>query len=147
LAWGLGLLSLRVVGAVGRHPSIDVAAMDAIWLPIFACKLTQLDEMFTDAVKSDAFPSLFTEGRSTASTWTCRFWTRAEVLYHHTQARKARAVSSPSGVPPTPRVRLTTLAGLAAMMAPATSLSPMNLIWAPVDSVPAAPWATAPIRR
>ena len=44
-------------------PSFDVAAMDAIWLPTFAGKLTPLDDMFTDAVKADLFPSLLAEGQ------------------------------------------------------------------------------------
>jgi multiple sugar transport system substrate-binding protein len=63
-------------------PSFDVAAMDAIWLPTFAGKLTPLDDMFTDAVKADLFPSLLTEGQINGKYVGMPVWANAEILYY-----------------------------------------------------------------
>ncbi len=52
--------------------SFDVAALDAIWLKGFADGVEPLDDMFTDDVKSDLFPSLLTEARSTDTSSGCR---------------------------------------------------------------------------
>jgi multiple sugar transport system substrate-binding protein len=63
-------------------PSFDVAAMDAIWLPTFAGKLTPLDDMFTDAVKADLFPSLLTEGQINGKYVGMPVWANAEILFY-----------------------------------------------------------------
>jgi ABC-type glycerol-3-phosphate transport system substrate-binding protein len=44
-------------------PSFDVAAGDAIWLPLFASKLQPLDSFFTNSVKADLFPATLAEGQ------------------------------------------------------------------------------------
>lgn len=63
-------------------PSFDVAAMDAVWLPTFAGKLTPLDDMFTDAVKADLFPALLTEGQINGKYVGMPVWANAEVLFY-----------------------------------------------------------------
>ena len=63
-------------------PSFDIAAMDAIWLPTFAGKLTPLDDMFTDTVKADLFPSLLTEGQIKGKYVGMPVWANAEVLFY-----------------------------------------------------------------
>jgi multiple sugar transport system substrate-binding protein len=63
-------------------PSFDVAAMDAIWLPTFAGKLTPLDDLFTDAVKADIFPSLLAEGQINGKYVGMPAWANAEILFY-----------------------------------------------------------------
>lgn len=62
--------------------SFDVAAMDAIWLPTFAGKLTALDDMFTEEVKADLFPALVTEGQINGKYVGMPVWANAEILYY-----------------------------------------------------------------
>ncbi|WP_075891897.1 ABC transporter substrate-binding protein [Actinomyces provencensis] len=64
--------------------SFDVAAIDAIWLPAFADALTPLDDMYTDDVKSDLFPSLVTEANVDGRYVGMPAWTNAEILYYRT---------------------------------------------------------------
>lgn len=64
--------------------SFDVAALDAIWLPAFADGVTPLDDMFTDAVKSDLFPSLVNEAQVNGHFVGMPVWTNAEVLFYRT---------------------------------------------------------------
>ncbi|HET9647506.1 MAG TPA: sugar ABC transporter substrate-binding protein [Microlunatus sp.] len=65
-------------------PSFDVAAMDAIWLPTFAGKLTALDDMFTDAVKADLFPSLVSGAQINGKYVGMPVWANAEILFYRT---------------------------------------------------------------
>lgn len=65
-------------------PSFDVAAMDAIWLPTFAGKLTPIDDLFTDAVKADLFPSLVTGAQINGTYVGMPVWANAEVLFYRT---------------------------------------------------------------
>lgn len=63
-------------------PSFDVAAMDAIWLPTFAGKLTPLDDMFTAPVKADLFPSLLKESQINGKYVGMPVWANAEILFY-----------------------------------------------------------------
>jgi multiple sugar transport system substrate-binding protein len=65
-------------------PSFDVAAMDAIWLPTFAGKLTPIDDMFTDAVKADLFPSLVSGAQIDGKFVGMPAWANAEILFYRT---------------------------------------------------------------
>ena len=65
-------------------PSFDIGAMDAIWLPTFAGKLTPLDDMFTDQVKADLFPSLLTEGQINGKYMGMPVWANAEIIFYRT---------------------------------------------------------------
>jgi ABC-type glycerol-3-phosphate transport system substrate-binding protein len=62
--------------------SFDVAALDAIWLPTFAEALTPLDDLYTDDVKSDLFPSLVTEANVDDHFVGMPAWTNSEILYY-----------------------------------------------------------------
>lgn len=64
--------------------SFDVAALDAIWLPAFADGLTPLDDMYTDKVKSDLFPSLVKEANVGGKYVGMPAWTNSEILYYRT---------------------------------------------------------------
>ena len=64
--------------------TFDVGALDAIWLPTFAGKLTPLDDMFTDAVKADLFPSLVTGGQINGKYVGMPVWANAEILFYRT---------------------------------------------------------------
>jgi ABC-type glycerol-3-phosphate transport system substrate-binding protein len=64
--------------------SFDVAALDAIWLPSFADGLQPLDDLFTDEVKADLFPSLLDEAEVDDSFAGMPVWTNAEILYYRT---------------------------------------------------------------
>ncbi|GAA3641176.1 ABC transporter substrate-binding protein [Microlunatus ginsengisoli] len=63
-------------------PSFDVAAMDAIWLPTFAGKLSPLDDLFTDEVKADLFPSLVTGAQIDGKYVGMPVWANAEILFY-----------------------------------------------------------------
>ncbi len=63
-------------------PSFDVAAMDAIWLPTFAGKLLPLDDLFTDAVKADLFPSLVSGAQIGGKSVGMPAWANAEILFY-----------------------------------------------------------------
>jgi len=65
-------------------PSFDIGVMDAIWLPTFAGKLTPLDDMFTDQVKADLFPSLLTEGQINGKYMGMPVWANAEIIFYRT---------------------------------------------------------------
>lgn len=62
--------------------SFDVAALDAIWLSAFADGLTPLDDMFTDDVQADLFPSLVTEAQVDGQFVGMPAWTNAQVLFY-----------------------------------------------------------------
>jgi ABC-type glycerol-3-phosphate transport system substrate-binding protein len=62
--------------------SFDVAALDAIWLSSFADGLDPLDDMFTDEVKGDLFPSLLQESQIDGHFVGMPVWTNAEILYY-----------------------------------------------------------------
>lgn len=62
--------------------SFDVAALDAIWLTAFADGVEPLDDMFTDEVKADLFPSLVEEAEVDGSFVGMPVWTNAEILFY-----------------------------------------------------------------
>ncbi|WP_082485662.1 ABC transporter substrate-binding protein [Rathayibacter sp. Leaf296] len=62
--------------------SFDVAALDAIWLPAFAGAVTPLDDLYTDEVTSDLFPSLVSEATVDGSKVGMPAWTNSEILYY-----------------------------------------------------------------
>lgn len=64
--------------------SFDVAALDAIWLPAFAGAVTPLDDLYTDEVTSDLFPSLVSEATVDGSKVGMPAWTNSEILYYRT---------------------------------------------------------------
>lgn len=66
----------------GNAVSFDVAALDAIWLPAFRGALTPLDEMFTDEVREDLFPSLVEEAAPEGTFIGMPVWTNSEILYY-----------------------------------------------------------------
>lgn len=64
--------------------SFDVAALDAIWLTAFADGVEPLDDMFTDEVKADLFPSLVEEAEVDGSFVGMPVWTNAEIIFYRT---------------------------------------------------------------
>ncbi len=64
------------------QPSFDVAALDAIWLKGFAPGVQPLDELFTDEVEADLFPSLVQEAQVDGHFVGMPVWTNAEILYY-----------------------------------------------------------------
>jgi ABC-type glycerol-3-phosphate transport system substrate-binding protein len=62
----------------------DVAALDAVWLTAFKDGLQPLDDLFTDQVKSDMFPSLLTESQADGHFIGMPAWTNAELLFFRT---------------------------------------------------------------
>lgn len=68
----------------GGNVSFDVAALDAIWLSAFGPGMEPLDDMFTDAVTDDLFPSLVEEAQVGDHFVGMPAWTNAEILYYRT---------------------------------------------------------------
>jgi ABC-type glycerol-3-phosphate transport system substrate-binding protein len=68
----------------GGDVSFDVAALDAIWLSAFGPGMVPLDDMFTDSVKEDLFPSLVEEAQVGEHVVGMPAWTNAEILYYRT---------------------------------------------------------------
>ena len=64
--------------------SFDVAALDAIWMSAFGPGLESLDDMFTDDVTANLFPSLLQEAQVDGSFVGMPAWTNAEILYYRT---------------------------------------------------------------
>ena len=64
------------------QPSFDVAALDAIWLKGFAPGVQPLDDLFTDEVEADLFPSLVQEAQVDGHFVGMPVWTNAEILYY-----------------------------------------------------------------
>ncbi|MDQ1012058.1 multiple sugar transport system substrate-binding protein [Streptomyces sp. V4I23] len=63
--------------------SFDVAALDAIWLPAFAeGVLRPLDDLFTEAVKKDLFPSLVQGAQVKGRYLGMPAWTNSEILFY-----------------------------------------------------------------
>jgi ABC-type glycerol-3-phosphate transport system substrate-binding protein len=62
--------------------SFDLAAADAIWLPVFANALQPLDDLFTSAVQADLFPSLVDGARIKGKYVGMPAWTNAEILLY-----------------------------------------------------------------
>ncbi|MBA4419629.1 MAG: sugar ABC transporter substrate-binding protein [Anaerolinea sp.] len=60
----------------------DVATVDVIWLPTFAPFATPLDDLYTDEVKADIFPSLVADAQSNGTFIGMPTWANAEVLYY-----------------------------------------------------------------
>lgn len=65
-------------------PTADVAALDAIWLKAFAPGVKPLDDLFTQSVKDDLFPSLIKEAQVDGHFVGMPVWTNAEILYYRT---------------------------------------------------------------
>ena len=68
----------------GSNVSFDVAALDAIWLSAFGPGMVPLDDMFTDSVQEDLFPSLVEEAQVDGHFVGMPAWTNAEILYYRT---------------------------------------------------------------
>lgn len=68
----------------GGNVSFDVVALDAIWLSAFGPAMAPLDDMFTDAVKGDLFPSLVEEAQVDGHYVGMPAWTNAQILYYRT---------------------------------------------------------------
>ncbi|MDU0348299.1 ABC transporter substrate-binding protein [Actinomyces sp. MRS3W] len=66
----------------GNAVSFDIAALDAIWLPAFRGALTPLDDLFTEEVKNDLFPSLVEEAAPDGTFIGMPVWTNSEILYY-----------------------------------------------------------------
>ena len=62
--------------------SFDVAALDAIWLPAFKDALTPINDMFTDDVKKDLFPSLVQGAQIDGTYVGMPAWANSEILYY-----------------------------------------------------------------
>jgi len=64
--------------------SFDLAAVDAVWLTALKGGLMPLDDLFTDSVKSDLFPSLLKEASQDGHFIGMPAWTNAELLFYRT---------------------------------------------------------------
>lgn len=64
------------------RPTADVVALDAIWLKAFAAGVEPLDDLFTQSVKDDLFPSLVQEAQVDGHFVGMPVWTNAEILYY-----------------------------------------------------------------
>jgi multiple sugar transport system substrate-binding protein len=62
--------------------SYDIATVDVIWLPALAKFATPLDELFTEDVKKDLFPSLVADAQSSGHFIGMPQWANAEVLFY-----------------------------------------------------------------
>ncbi|BCW70788.1 extracellular solute-binding protein [Arthrobacter sp. NicSoilB8] len=62
--------------------SFDVAALDSVWLPNFKDAVQPLDELFTDDVKKDIFPSLVKEANVDGHFIGMPAWTNAEIILY-----------------------------------------------------------------
>lgn len=64
--------------------SFDVAALDEIWLTGFKDALTSLDDLVTDEVKADLFPSLLSAAQIDGSFVGMPAWANTEILFYRT---------------------------------------------------------------
>jgi ABC-type glycerol-3-phosphate transport system substrate-binding protein len=62
--------------------SFDVAAMDSVWLPNFKDAVQPIDDLFTDDVKKDIFPSLVKEANVDGHFIGMPAWTNAEIILY-----------------------------------------------------------------
>ncbi len=62
--------------------SYDVVTLDVVWLPAFAKFADPIDDLFTDEVKADLFPSLVADAQSNGKFIAMPVWANAEVLYY-----------------------------------------------------------------
>ncbi len=62
--------------------SFDVATIDVIWIPAFAKFAEPLDDMFTDEVRSDLFPSLVADAQYDGKYVGMPTWANAEILFY-----------------------------------------------------------------
>ena len=69
---------------VSGNTSFDVAAIGGELLPAFASEMEPMDELFTDELVDDLFPSLMEEARFEAGLVGMPIWTNAELLYYRT---------------------------------------------------------------
>lgn len=61
---------------------IDVATIDVIWIPAFADFAEPLDDLFTDEVKADLFPSLVADAQFGGKFVGMPQWANAEILFY-----------------------------------------------------------------
>jgi ABC-type glycerol-3-phosphate transport system substrate-binding protein len=62
--------------------SFDVATIDVIWIPAFAKFAEPLDDLFTDEVKGDLFPSLVADAQYNGKFVGMPTWANAEILFY-----------------------------------------------------------------
>jgi multiple sugar transport system substrate-binding protein len=73
----------RMTGELGNGTaSFDIAAGDAIWIPLFARSLLPLNDLLTGKVTADLFPATVAEGRIQATFYGMPAWTNAEILLY-----------------------------------------------------------------
>ncbi|PTA47835.1 sugar ABC transporter substrate-binding protein [Micromonospora sp. RP3T] len=77
-----GLFNRLTSELSGGRPSFDVCAVDAVWIPLLAGKLAPLDDLFTDAVKTDLFPALVQEAQADGHFIGMPVWTNSEILFY-----------------------------------------------------------------
>jgi len=64
--------------------SFDIAAVDAIWITAFKDGLVSLDDLFTDEVQANIFPSLLAEASPDGTFIGMPAWTNAQLLFYRT---------------------------------------------------------------
>ncbi|WP_229068728.1 sugar ABC transporter substrate-binding protein [Actinoplanes sp. DH11] len=79
-----GLFNRLTSELAGANVSFDLCAIDSVWIPLFAGKLSPLDDLFTAAVQADLFPALVTEAKTGGRFIGMPVWTNAEVLLYRT---------------------------------------------------------------
>jgi ABC-type glycerol-3-phosphate transport system substrate-binding protein len=62
--------------------SFDVATIDVVWIPAFADFAEPLDDLFTDEVKADLFPSLVADAQYGGKFVGMPQWANAEILFY-----------------------------------------------------------------
>lgn len=62
--------------------AFDVATIDVIWIPAFAQFAEPLDNLFTDEVKADLFPSLVADAQYGGHYVGMPAWANAEILFY-----------------------------------------------------------------
>lgn len=60
----------------------DIVTLDVIWLPTFAQFCEPLDDLFTDEVINDFFPTLVTDAQYEGKFVGLPAWTNAEILFY-----------------------------------------------------------------
>ena len=62
----------------------DVATIDILWFPALAKGLTPVDDLMTDQVKSDLFPSLIDGANIDGKSLGLPVWTNSKILFYRT---------------------------------------------------------------
>jgi ABC-type glycerol-3-phosphate transport system substrate-binding protein len=79
-----GVYEKLVAEMASGGSAYDVATLDVIWLPTFAPFATPLDDLFTDEVKADLFPSLVADAQIDGSFVGMPQWANSEILFYRT---------------------------------------------------------------